>query len=47
MFALAHVGHAGAAIVETGPGMQVGANLAALWVAVLMAMFGAYFTVRR
>jgi hypothetical protein len=47
VFALAHVGHAGAAIVETGPGMQVGANLAALCVAVLMAMFGAYFTVRR
>src|SRR5712691_13225348 len=40
VFALAHVGHAGAAIVETGPGMRVGASLAALCVAVLMAMFG-------
>ena len=47
VFALAHVGHGGAATVETGPGMQVGASLAALCVAVLMAMFGAYFTVRR
>lgn len=47
VFGLAHVGHAGAATVETGAGMQVGARLAALCVAVLMAMFGAYFTVRR
>ncbi len=47
VFALAHVGHAGAATAETSAGMQVGASLAALCVAVLMAMFGAYFTVRR
>jgi hypothetical protein len=47
VFGLAHAGHAGAAPVETGAGMQVGASLAALCVAVLMAMFGAYFTVRR
>jgi len=47
VFGLAHVGHAGAATVETSAGMQVGASLAALCVAVLMAMFGAYFTVRR
>ena len=47
MFGLAHAGHAGAATAETGAGMQVGASLAALCVAVLMAMFGAYFTVRR
>jgi hypothetical protein len=47
VFGLAHAGHAGAATAETGAGMQVGASLAALCVAVLMAMFGAYFTVRR
>ncbi len=47
VFALAHVDYAGAATAETSAGMQVGASLAALCVAVLMAMFGAYFTVRR
>jgi hypothetical protein len=47
VFALAHVGHAAAGAPGTGAGAQVGASLAALGVAVLMAMFGAYFTVRR
>ncbi len=47
VFALAHVGHAAAGAAGTGAGAQVGASLAALGVAVLMAMFGAYFTVRR
>jgi hypothetical protein len=47
VFALAHVGHAAGAPPGTTTGTQVGASLAALCVAALMAIFGAYFTVRR
>ena len=47
VFALAHVGHA--AVSTRGPATtaELAANLAALCVAALMAMFGAYFMVRR
>jgi hypothetical protein len=48
ILALAHVGHsAGAAPAAATAGAQVAANLAALGIAFLMALLGAYFTVRR
>jgi hypothetical protein len=47
VFALAHVGHSATAMPGVGIGVQVSASLVAFAVAVLMAMFGAYFTIRR
>jgi hypothetical protein len=47
VFGLAHIGHFAAAPIEGGPGAHVAASLAALGVATLMALLGAYFTVRR
>src|SRR5262245_12530152 len=47
VFGLAHVGHGAATASAGGAGAQVAASLAALCVAVLMAMFGAFFTLRR
>jgi hypothetical protein len=47
VFALAHVGHEAAAMPGPGAAAQVGASLAALCVAALMAMFAAHCTVRR
>jgi hypothetical protein len=46
VFALGDVGHSAAAPEGAGLGTNVAASLAALIVAALMAMFGAYFTVR-
>jgi hypothetical protein len=46
VFALAEIGHSPAASGEN-LGANVAANLAALCVAALMALLGAYFTVRR
>lgn len=47
VFALAHVGHGAAPPSGGGAAAQVAASLTALCVAVLMAMFGAFFTLRR
>jgi hypothetical protein len=46
VFALGDVGHLAAAPEGSGLGANVAASLGALIVAALMAMFGAYFTVR-
>jgi hypothetical protein len=46
VFVLADVGHSAAAPEGVDLGTNVAASLAALIVAALMAMFGAYFTVR-
>jgi hypothetical protein len=47
VFGLAHVGHGATASSAGDAGAQVAASLTALSVAVLMAMFGAFFTLRR
>jgi putative copper export protein len=47
VFALAHVGHGAAQASGSGARAQVAASLTAFCVAVLMAMFGAFFTLRR
>ena len=48
VFLLAHVGHTEAAGADSlGPGANVAVRLAALGLAGLMAMFGAYLAVRR
>lgn len=47
VFALAAVGHGAAAPPEGGAGAHLAASLAALGVAVVLAMFGAFFTLRR
>ena len=47
VFVLADIGHSAAAPEGVGAGATVAANLGALGIAALMAMFGAYFTVRR
>jgi hypothetical protein len=44
---LADIGHSATAPEGVGAGAAVAANLGALGIATLMAMFGAYFTVRR
>jgi len=44
---LADIGHSTSAAEAVDAGLNVAASLAALVVAALMAMFGAYFTVRR
>jgi hypothetical protein len=44
---LSHIGHSAAAPEGVGAGANVAASLGALVEAALMAMFGAYFTVRR
>jgi hypothetical protein len=46
VFLLADIGHSTAALEGVGVGANVAADLGALVVAALMAMFGAYFTVR-
>jgi len=47
IFALAHVGHLSATGTGGNPARQMAAGLAALAIASLMALLGAYFTVRR
>jgi hypothetical protein len=47
VLALADIGHSAAAPEGANAGANVAASLGALGVAALMAMFGAYFTVRR
>jgi hypothetical protein len=47
VFVLADIGHSATAPEGTGAGANVAASLGALGIAALMAMFGAYFTVRR
>lgn len=47
VFVLADIGHAATALDGANLGANVAASLGALCVAALMAMFGAYFTVRR
>jgi hypothetical protein len=47
VFGLAHVGHGATASSAGDAGAQVAASLTALSVAALMAMFGAFFTLRR
>ena len=44
---LADIGHSAAAPEGVGAGVNVAARLAALGLAALMAMLGAYLTVRR
>jgi hypothetical protein len=46
VFALAHIGHS-AGQTDASGGAQVAANLAVLGLAALLALIGAYFTVRR
>jgi hypothetical protein len=46
VFLLADIGHSAGALEGVEAGAAVAASLAALVVAALMAMFGAYFTVR-
>lgn len=47
VFVLADIGHSATAPEGVGAGATVAASLGALGIAALMAMFGAYFTVRR
>ena len=47
VLALAHIGHSAPAPQGVGDGAHVAASLAAMAVAALMAMLGAYITVRR
>lgn len=47
VFVLADIGHSATASEGVGAGAAVAASLGALGIAALMAMFGAYFTVRR
>jgi hypothetical protein len=47
VFALADIGHSAAVPEGIGAGANVAASFGALAIAALMAMFGAYFTVRR
>jgi hypothetical protein len=47
VFVLADIGHSATAPAGTGAGANVAASFGALGIAALMAMFGAYFTVRR
>lgn len=47
VFVLADIGHAAALAVQRVPGAHLLASLTALCAAALMAMIGAYFTVRR
>jgi len=47
VFALADIGHSATVPEGIGAGANVAASLGALAIAALMAMFGAYFTVRR
>jgi len=47
VFALADIGHSATAPQGVGAGANVAASLGALAIAALMAMFGAFFTVRR
>ena len=44
---LAHIGHSVGAAAEMGPGVTAAARLAALAIAALMALLGAYLTARR
>ncbi len=44
---LAHIGHSVGAAAEVGPGVTAAARLAALAIAALMALLGAYLTARR
>jgi hypothetical protein len=46
VFLLADIGHSTAALEGVDAGANVAASLGGLVVAALMAMFGAYFTVR-
>ncbi len=47
VFALADIGHSATVPEGIGAGANVAASFGALVIAALMAMFGAYFTVRR
>jgi hypothetical protein len=47
VFALAHIGHLAGAQTSASPGMQVAANLTAVGIAGVMALLGAFLTVRR
>jgi hypothetical protein len=47
VFALGDIGHSATAPEGVDAGINVAASLGALVIAALMAMFGAYFTVRR
>jgi hypothetical protein len=47
IFGLAHIGHSATAPDGVGPGALVAANFAALGIAALMALLGAYITARR
>jgi hypothetical protein len=47
VFALADIGHSATVPEGIGAGANVAASMGALAIAALMAMFGAYFTVRR
>ena len=47
VFALADIGHSATVPEGIGAGPNVAASIGALAIAALMAMFGAYFTVRR
>ena len=47
VFLLAHVGHEAAGVDSLGPGANVAVRLAALGLAGLMALLGAYLAVRR
>lgn len=47
VFALAEVGHAATAPAGGSPGIQLAVNLTAFGIALLMAVVGAFFTVRR
>ena len=47
VYALADIGHSAAMPAGRSAGMALGASLAALGAAALMALFGAYFTIRR
>jgi len=47
IFALAHIGHLAGAQTSASAGMQVAANLTAVGIAGVMALLGAFLTVRR